>query len=163
MGWGWRGGGKGYEGVLYGAFLFRKPNNMHRVIDSIEPKVREDMNNTLLQLYTKAEIVKALKQMHRTKTAGPTVCLLFSFKIMAYISYFFCWNFSCAFNFGFDPSYINYTFIVLVLNLKCPKSPKDFRPISLCNVVVRVITKVISNCLNMCSNLWSPRTKVPLS
>lgn len=36
-------------------------------------------------------------------------------------------------------------FIVLIAKCKNPTSPKDFRPISLCNVTMKIITKVIAN------------------
>lgn len=48
-------------------------------------------------------------------------------------------------NKGHDPRYLNHTHIVLIPKVKLPVTPKDFRPISHCNVVFRVITKTISN------------------
>lgn len=48
-----------------------------------------------------------------------------------------------------DPTPLNHTYILLIPKVKSPKSPKDFRPISLYNVVFRVITKVIANHLKI--------------
>lgn len=39
----------------------------------------------------------------------------------------------------------NRTFIVLIPKCKNPRSLKDFRPISLCSVVMKLITKTIAN------------------
>jgi hypothetical protein len=44
-----------------------------------------------------------------------------------------------------EPHEINKTFLVLIPKGKNPSSPKDFRPISLCNVVMKIVTKVIAN------------------
>lgn len=44
-----------------------------------------------------------------------------------------------------DPSLINNTHIALIPKCKDPSRAKDFRPISLCNVVMKVVTKEIAN------------------
>jgi hypothetical protein len=48
-------------------------------------------------------------------------------------------------NNGGDPSQYNHTNICLIPKNKTPTSPKDFRPISLCNVILKLITKTIAN------------------
>lgn len=44
-----------------------------------------------------------------------------------------------------SPEDIKRTFIVLIPKCKNPSTPKDFRPISLCNVVMKIVTKTIAN------------------
>lgn len=44
-----------------------------------------------------------------------------------------------------SPAEVNKTFLVLIPKGKNPYSPKDYRPISLCNVVMKIITKVVAN------------------
>lgn len=44
-----------------------------------------------------------------------------------------------------DPSDINSTFIALIPKKKKPTLAQEFRPISLCNVIMKAVTKAISN------------------
>lgn len=46
---------------------------------------------------------------------------------------------------GRSPRSINKIYIALIPKCKNPGSPKDFRPISLCNVVMKIVIKVIAN------------------
>ena len=73
-----------------------------------------------------------------------------------YVTYFLqiflahCWwgcNCSClqALNSGIVPESLNSTFISLISKVKNPKKVSEFRPISLCNVVYKLIAKVVAN------------------
>lgn len=44
-----------------------------------------------------------------------------------------------------SPSVINKTLIVQIQKVKNPSHASEFRPISLCNVVFKIITKTIAN------------------
>lgn len=44
-----------------------------------------------------------------------------------------------------DPSGWNNTIITLIPKVKNPLSPKDFRPISLCNICYKIVSKAITN------------------
>ena len=48
-------------------------------------------------------------------------------------------------NSGFMVPEINHTNIVLVPNVKWPEKMSDFRPISLCDVIYKIISKVLAN------------------
>ena len=52
-----------------------------------------------------------------------------------------------ALNSGIVPESLNYTFISLIPKVKNPKKVSEFRPISLCNVVYKLIAKVVANWL----------------
>lgn len=44
-----------------------------------------------------------------------------------------------------DLSHINVTYITLIPNVKHPRKVSDFRPISLYNVIYKIISKVLAN------------------
>jgi len=44
-----------------------------------------------------------------------------------------------------DPSCFNHTNISLIPKNKSPNTPKDFRPIALCNVTLKILTKTTAN------------------
>ena len=54
-----------------------------------------------------------------------------------------------ALNSGVVPKSLNSTFIALIPKVKHPKRVADFCPISLCNVVYKLISKVLVNRLKM--------------
>ena len=54
-----------------------------------------------------------------------------------------------ALNTGVVPKSLNSTFIALIPKIKYPKKASDFRPISLCNVVYKLILKVVVNRLKI--------------
>ena len=51
---------------------------------------------------------------------------------------------SCL-NFGTLLKFINHTFITLISKVSNPEYVSEFRPINLCNVIYKIISKVITN------------------
>ena len=87
-----------------------------------------------------------MKQMKPLTAPGPDG--------MSPIFYKSCWNFMSqdviaaalsVLNSGTMPENLNHTYIALIPKTKSPEKAKDFRPISLCNVLYKIISKTIEN------------------
>ena len=87
-----------------------------------------------------------LNQMHPLKAPGPDgLPALFFHKFWSTIGDDVSHFVLNVLNNGADPSIFNHTHVVLIPKNKHPQSPKDYHPISLCNVIFKIITKVIAN------------------
>ena len=119
------------------------------------------MNAELNQPFTAMEVEQALKQMKPMTAPGPDG--------MPPIFYKFYWNTIgsdvidaslSVLNSGIIPPNLNHTFITLIPKTKSPTNLKDYHPISLCNVIYKIISKTIANRLKkILPNLY-PRLKV---
>lgn len=123
---------------------------MDNGLNTLDCKVTQDMNDQLMRPYTVEEVIKALKQMHPAKAPGPDGMTRFFFqKYWSIIKSDVLHTVLGILNHNLDPSSLNHTHIVLIPKVKTHVSPMDVRPISLCNVVVRVLTKTIANRLKV--------------
>lgn len=116
------------------------------VVNKIIEKVRSEDVNMLAATYTGAEVKDALDQMHPTKAPGPDG--------MSAIFYQAFWptvggdvveRVLGILNRGEEIESINNTHVVLIPTKKKCESPMDYRPISLCNVIYKVVSKVVAN------------------
>jgi hypothetical protein len=117
-----------------------------------------DDKRTLTQAVTKEEVYQALMSMKSYKAPGPDGFQPIFFKMFWKDVGNDVWNLvRQAFASGtFDPS-ITETMVVLIQKGDNPSSFKDFRPISLCNVVYKLISKVLVNRLRpILSRIVSP-------
>ncbi|GLT73742.1 hypothetical protein SLA2020_455790 [Shorea laevis] len=132
-------------------FSSSHPSNIELVTGCLKPCVLNKDNAFLLQEFTELEISKVLFQMHPSKALGPDDLSPMFFQhfwstikddvIKPCLQYL---NHGIAF-----PRSLNLTHIVLIPKNNDPKMMKDFRPISLCNVIYRVIAKVLANRLKL--------------
>jgi len=141
---------EGIEGafVRYFQWLYKAESvaEIGPCINSITPKVSPEMNQSLLAPVTMEEIQTALNQMDPLKAPGPDgfpACFfqqnweILHQEVCDAISYFFD---TCNLN-----ASINATIIALVPKTKNPISVNDFRPISLCNVTYKILSKILAN------------------
>ena len=127
-------------------FTSTTPSEFEPILQGIEPKITHGMNADLIRDFTALEVEQALKQMKPLTAPGPDG--------MSPIFYKSCWNFISqdviaaalsVLNSGTMPENLNHTFIALIPKTKSPEQAKDFRPISLCNVLYKIISKTIAN------------------
>ncbi|KAK9987796.1 hypothetical protein SO802_028035 [Lithocarpus litseifolius] len=123
-----------------------KPINFEASLSSITPRVSPEMNEELLAEFKAEEVWHALKQMHPTKAPGPDGMSPIFFK--HYWSIVGPEAVSCvlsSLNSGRMPCRLNETYICLIPKVISPQKITDFRPISLCNVVYKLISKILAN------------------
>ena len=134
------------EGYFNSLFSTSHPSDFDDIFSGIQLAISEEMNDILTREFTADEIQYALKQMAPTTAPGPDG--------MSPIFYKTFWNIMGndviktvldALNSGYVHESLNETFIALIPKVKNPKKVSDFRPISLCNVVYKLISKVMFN------------------
>ena len=115
-------------------------------MNSITSRVSSDMNEDLIAEFKAEEVWYALKQMHPTKAPEPDD--------MSPIFYKHYWDIvgpevvNCvlsSLNSGRMPCSLNETYLCLIPKVKSPQKITEFKPISLCNVVYKLISKVLAN------------------
>jgi hypothetical protein len=127
-------------------FTSQGTDRMEECISWVNTRVTEDMNRRLLHSFSEEEIRKALFQMHPHKAPGldgfpaafyqrnwPTVGSEVCKAVLSFL------------NDGQMDMWINSTNIVLIPKVNSPSKPSEYRPIILCNVFYKLISKVLAN------------------
>ena len=122
------------------------PSELERVLEGVQPVVNDTMNADLTKPYVQEEVDVAIKQMAPLKAPGsdgmpPLFFQTFWPDIGRDVSEAVL---SCL-NSGTILKSINHTFITLIPKVKNPETVAQFRPISLCNVIYKILSKVIAN------------------
>uniref|UniRef100_A0A453A1Z5 Reverse transcriptase domain-containing protein n=3 Tax=Aegilops tauschii subsp. strangulata TaxID=200361 RepID=A0A453A1Z5_AEGTS len=126
------------------------PQRLPELLEKVQPRVTEAMNNVLLADFTREEVKAALDHIGDLKAPGPDGMPSIVFKRH--------WHFMGdqiveevlrVLNGGDMPEGWNDTHVVLIPKVKNPQRIKDLRPISLCNVLYKLVSKVIANRLKM--------------
>ncbi|KAL9438929.1 hypothetical protein AB3S75_024574 [Citrus x aurantiifolia] len=119
---------------------------MDAALEGMKLKVTEEMNDRLAEPFTAEDISEALAQMCPTKAPGlnglPTV---FYHKHSQFVKE---WVLSTCLHILNDQGIIaplHHTYIALIPKIAKPRKVTDYRPISLCNVIYRIVTKAIAN------------------
>ena len=127
-------------------FTSKRPTNAHGILEVIQPLVTKDMNTNLTRDFTKQEVDLALKEMAPLKALGlDGMPSLFFQSFWPLIgddvskAVLDCLN-SCHI-----PKEFNYTYVTLIPKVKNLEKKFEFRPISLCNVIYKLISKILAN------------------
>ena len=117
-----------------------------RILECLNPKVSDEMNEALIKTISVEEVKDAAMQMGGLKAPGPD-----DFSGIFYQSNWDTlardvndWISELMLG-SMDPRKLNATHLVLVPKVQNPNSVSQFRPISLCNYSYKVLSKVLAN------------------
>ena len=134
------------EDYFSSIFNTANPPNIDATTSTLEHVVSPEDNQTLLGAFIAEEVQKAAFQMHPSKVPGPDGMSCFFFqKYWHVIGMNVTQAILLVLNSGHMLKKINYTHIVLIPKGKNPRKVSDFRPISLCNVLYKLLSKVLVN------------------
>jgi len=128
--------------------LFRTRGDQvsQQILNAVEAKVTEPMNDSLLKDFTADEVRRALVNIGDLKAPGPDGMLaIFYKKFWDIIGDQIVMEVLGVLNGGPVPSEWNETTIVLIPKVNRPEQVKDLRPISLYNVLYKIVSKVLAN------------------
>ena len=136
--------------VNYFTSLFRLDvpdiNNMDGVLVTTSWVVTSEMNQYLLAEFTKIEVDVALKQMSPLKAPGPDgLPPIFYQHYLDKIGGDVAKSVLTWLNSGTICPSFNHTYITLIPKVKCPQKVMEFRPIALCNILYKLVSKVLAN------------------
>ena len=119
---------------------------MEECLNAVQQKVTSDMQEALSREYSAEEVKAVLFQMGPTKAPGPDgMNALFYQKYWHIVGDDVTATVLDFLNSGSMLPDINFTHIILIPKVKSPERMSDFRPISLCNVIYKIISKVMAN------------------
>lgn len=117
---------------------------LNDVLCCVDPVVSEECNQWLLRPFTKEEIYDALSQMHPSKAPGPDgMHAIFYQKFWHIIGDDITDFVSSILHGSRSPSCVNHTNIALIPKVKTPVHAAEFRPIALCNVLYKLVSKTL--------------------
>jgi hypothetical protein len=138
--------------VSYFSELFRAGTDidMENCLSTVDQKVTGRMNHQLLAEFTVEGIEAAMHQMPPMKAPGPNgFSACFYQANWGTISTEVCNDVLHFLNTGEMDNQPNKTHIALIPKVNKPECVTDFRPISLCNVMYKLISKVLANKLKV--------------
>ena len=139
------------EAQRYFKNLFSNIHHRHNqpFLEGNHPTTDYNSKKILTDSITKAEVFATLNSMKPYKDPGPDVFQCSFFKKYWHVvgEDIFQLVKTTSISGYFDPA-ISDTLIYLIPKIDPPNSFKDFRPISLCNIVYKIFTKVLVNSLH---------------
>jgi hypothetical protein len=137
---------EGFQQYFTTLFTSTNPTNMQETINVVANRVTPQMKVYLNQDFTAAEVSYATHQLKSNAAPGPDGLNANFFQTYwDTIGGEVTQTVLNILNNGGNPDSYNVTFICLIPKHKKPTSPVDYRPIALCNVMLKIITKTIAN------------------
>ena len=134
------------EEYYLGLFTSSGAQCLEEILHGIPHSITDQMNNNLTKPVEEKEVKKALFSMHPNKAPGPDgMSPLFFQKFWTTIKKEVVNAIQTFFHTGHLLKSVNHTVITLIPKVLNPTSLKQFRPISLCNTMYKVIAKILAN------------------
>ncbi|GMI84947.1 hypothetical protein HRI_002164000 [Hibiscus trionum] len=150
-------------------FTTSLPNDASLLLDNVQPKISNATNARLLQPFTVEEVWFAIKNMAPMKASGvdgyPALFYQKYWHIIGSDISAFCLS---ILNGSSSIREINDTLLVLIPKTKKPENMSHFRPISLCNVIYKIVAKVLAirfsstldSCIDECQGAFIPTRQI---
>ena len=131
-------------------YMTSNPDKIFEVVEAIDPKVSAEMNQSLIKQFSRDEVEATLKQMHSSKSPSPDgMPALFYQKYWDVMGSDVVSMVLNALNSNISMADINKNYITLIPKINNPAKMIDFRLISLCNVIYKLISKVPADHLKL--------------
>jgi hypothetical protein len=131
---------------FHNLFSSQETHDINNTVEVVRGRITQDMFNKLSAKYTADEVLQAIHDMKSLAAPGPDgLPALFYQNYWDIIGKDVTYMILEVLNNQGDPSQLNHTHICLIPKGNNPKNPSEFRPISLCNVSLKIITKTIAN------------------
>lgn len=138
------------ESYFQDLFTTSHLTQMKSLLESVDNVVTPAMNHSLLQPYTPEKVKRALFSMHPSKSPEPDGMSPSFFQKYWHIVGSYVTNaILSVLHSGHLLHKMNYTHIVLIPKINEHKYVSDYQPISLGNVVYRIVSKVLANRLKL--------------
>ncbi|XP_058189268.1 uncharacterized protein LOC131306858 [Rhododendron vialii] len=135
-----------FQSFFAGLFTCEDNQQDNRVVHLIPRRVTASVNSSLIRAFSTGEIKAALFDMHPNKAPGyDGMTPGFFQKYWDIVGLDVCWAVRSFFHGGKMLGSLNRTNIVLIPKIPTPTKVSQFRPISLCTTIYKVIAKVLAN------------------
>ena len=141
-------------------FTSSNPHDIDHILDGVQPVVTKEMRANLDRPFSSEEVGEAIKEMAPLKALGldGTPPLFFQ-TYWTDVGMDITQAVLSCLNLGSILESVDHIFITLIPKVNNSERVSDFRPISLCNVIYKIISKVITNHLSLCLILSFQRLK----
>lgn len=142
----WSDGAKAEVAIEYFTELFKSsnPSSYDPAFESFSPKVSEVMNSNLVGRVSKDEIREAVFSINADSAPGPDgMTGAFFHKYWDIIGDQVTKEIQKVFETGVTPKEWNLTYLCLIPKVPNPEHMTDLRPISLCSVLYKTVSKIL--------------------